>query len=251
MPRWLTLTAPFTLAAFLFATLYAGHAFAQEPGGEPPPPPAAAPPPPSDENLEVAKQHFAAGRDAYSRQDFTTAVKEFKMAQAIKPSPVLDYNIGLAYEGLNRPKAATKYYQRYLAEKPDAQNRPEVEQKIAVLASQSAPPPPPNGDPNMPPQSNVVNDGDTGPAPPPVAAPSQYQYGQDPYGGAYQPPPPRKKSSKWWVVFPVLGGITLLLLIIWYAYEVNQATTQTFGALTSPSLGNNSRSNDTGVLFRF
>ncbi len=248
-------TAVVTLFAFLLVTLPAGHALAQEPDpNAPPPPPTAAPPP--DENLAVAKQHFEAGRDAYGRQDFAGAVREFKAAQAIRPSPILDYNIGLAYEALNRPKAAMKYYQRYLAEKPDAQNRPEVEQKLAALQQQAGGQPvaPPPG-PGTPPEATGD---DTGPAPPPVSPPQTYS-GYDPYAGqgyGYQYPqqqqPPKKKRSYWWIVFPILGGVALIFLTIYLVWAAGQTTTYyATGASTLPPVHGGSTAAEPGVLFRF
>jgi tetratricopeptide (TPR) repeat protein len=254
MPRWLT--ASITLFAFLLLTLPAGHALAQNPPG----PAAVPPPPPADQAaLDQAKAHFEAGRNAYLAKDYPGSIREFKAAQALRPSPILDYNIGLAYEGMGRPRAAAKFYHRYLEGKPDAQNRAEVEQKIGALEQQAnndAAAAQQNNQP--PPPSATVEEG---PAPPPVQQP-QYQYANDPYGSygqpyQQQPPPPapKKKSSHWWIVFPIVGGALLItILVVWYVavYSAVNTTYYATGALgTLPPVGGGARANEPGVLFRF
>src|SRR5262249_25167517 len=92
-------------------------------------PPPAAPPAglSEDQILAQAKAHFEAGRAAYEAADYPRAVGEFQAAMALRPSPILEYNIGLALEGMGRNRAALKRYRSYLQQKPDAQNRKEVE----------------------------------------------------------------------------------------------------------------------------
>ena len=100
-----------------------------------------------DEVLAQAKAHFQAGRDAFDARDYQTAVGEFRKAEQLKPSPLLDYNIGLCLEALGKPKKAIKAYQTYLEQSPAAENRAEVEARIAGLsrqvATQAAVEPPP------------------------------------------------------------------------------------------------------------
>jgi hypothetical protein len=240
MPKWIT--ASLTLFAFLFATLTAGRGWAQE---EPPPPP------PDDEALGQAKQHFESGKAAFQARDFQAAIREFKAAAALRPSPILDYNIGLADEQLGKGKAAARAFRRYLAGKPDAPNRAEVEAKIAALEQQAPPP-------NQPPEEQMPPEGQ-----PQQAPPQQYQ-GADPYAGYVAPPPtggPQysttapKKKSYWWIVFPVLGGVTLIALIaVAYYFAASSATTYYTPALTalpSPSLNSPGIDREAGVLFRF
>ena len=118
------------------------------------------PPPPQDEaaQLNEAKQHFERGKELFKSGAYDQAIQEFKTADQIKPSPILAYNIGLSYENLGRCKAAIGYFQRYLREQPEADNRADTEQKIAEQqgklsrgecagqrAGQQPPPPPPGG----------------------------------------------------------------------------------------------------------
>ncbi|MSP60546.1 MAG: tetratricopeptide repeat protein [Myxococcales bacterium] len=232
MPRWLT--ASVTLFAFLLGTLISSHALAQEP-----------PPPMADDPSSLAKMHFESGKAAFHARDFPSAIREFKQAQALRPSPILDYNIGLANEQLGKPKVAAKYFRRYLEGKPDAPNRAEVEAKIAAAAAaeQQAGGGPPQADEPV----------TVGPPPP------NYQAGVDPYAG--QPPPagpvpyqtrPAKKKSYWWVIFPILGGVTLIALIAFYAYVAAESSRTYYYA--NGALGGSpgpSSDRDRGVLFRF
>ncbi len=89
----------------------------------------------SDEEqaMQLAKKHFEKGKNAYSASDFTAAIREFKAAEALKPSAILDYNLALANEKQGKKKVALSYYRRYLELLPQAQNRSEVEKRIAAL----------------------------------------------------------------------------------------------------------------------
>src|SRR5262245_52572658 len=84
----------------------------------------------TDATLALAKQHFEAGRNAYDSGDYTVAIREFKAAEALRASPILAYNIGLANEKLGKRRVAVKYFRRYLEGQPSAPNRSEVEAKI-------------------------------------------------------------------------------------------------------------------------
>src|SRR5580698_5237687 len=78
------------------------------------PPPADAQQAQQPADLQEALAHFNAGKDAFARADYATAVNEFKAAQQIKFSPKLDFNIAGAYEKLgNHPHTAAAYFRRY------------------------------------------------------------------------------------------------------------------------------------------
>jgi tetratricopeptide (TPR) repeat protein len=215
-----------TLLAFVAASLPRGAA--AQPAGDP-------------EAMQQAKVHFEAGRSAYQAADYQGAIREFKAAQTLRPSPVLDFNIGLAYEALGKLRAAEKYYRRYLEGRPDAQNRPEVEAKLQSIDQRIAVE-----------RQPAVNE-DPGAQPPPIEGQPQYQYGGDPYWGVpVQPPPPKakKKSSYWWIVFPILGGVTLITLVVLYFWW-SVSTVYGGGALSTPPAGGAPRTDDSSVLFRF
>ena len=201
--------AAVTLVAFLMALLAPYVARADTPAH---PAPAV-----SDDALNQAKQHFEAGKNAYNAGDYITSIREFKAAEALRPSPILAYNIGLANEKLGKKRVALKYFHRYLDQMPNAQNRPEVEGRIAQLdADIAAQPPPPLPNQPPPPGQPGVAVEQPGDMPPPQqgAPPASY----DPYGstapnnGAVPAPP--KKKSHWWVWLIVAGGATLVIAVV-------------------------------------
>jgi tetratricopeptide (TPR) repeat protein len=84
-----------------------------------------------DPALADAKRHFDRGKELYKSGAYDQAILEFKSADQIKPSPILAYNIGLAYEKLGRCRAAIGFFERYLREQPDADNANDTQVKIA------------------------------------------------------------------------------------------------------------------------
>jgi tetratricopeptide (TPR) repeat protein len=182
-----------------------------------------------------AKQHFETGRNAYNAGDYVTAIREFKAAEALRPSPILDYNIGLANEKLGKRRVAVKYYRRYVELQPNASNKAEVEGKIAALEAEIAQQPPP-----------AANTQPGGTAPQPGAGPTETQAdmpppdpnagkvqgqasGYDPYASQAppgQPVKPAKKKSYWWIGLIIAGGVTLIvvLTVVIYLYAVNTTT---------------------------
>lgn len=177
-------------------------------------PAATAPAPAEDPSLAAAKQHFEAGRAAYNANDFQNAIREFKAAEQLRPSPILAYNIGLANEKLGRKKVAVRYYKRYLEGAPAAANRGEVEGRIASLekeiaAQPAAQPPEQPADNPPPPPAN--------PPPPDPNAPPQTTASQgDPY--ANQPPlvtpTTQKRRIYWWVWLLVGIGAAVVVTAI-------------------------------------
>jgi tetratricopeptide (TPR) repeat protein len=230
--------------AFLMALTWPYASRAQDlpqASGQPPPPP----PPPQqmgDEALAQAKQHFEAGKNAYNAGDYPTAIREFKAAEALRPSPLLAYNIGLANEKLGKKRVAVKYYKRYLEQLPTAANRAEVEGRISGLEREIAAQPPPPAPPGetQPPPPTAEQPADN--PPPPPAQPGYSSY--DPYASTapppnMPPPPPAKKKSYWWVWLIVAGGVTLVAVIAVVAYlEVTAVssvtTTADHAILTNP-----------------
>lgn len=184
-----------------------------------------------DQALTEAKRHFEAGRNAYTAGDYQTAIREFKAAEALRPSPVLAYNIGLANEKLGKRRVAVKYYNRYLEGQPNAANRAEVEGRIAALEKEIAAQPAaanPQAQPqDLPPTA-------TEPPPPP---PANAQPGYDPYGQP-QPmanTPAQKKKNLWWVWMIVgIGSAALLAVIIGVSvWVVRNSNTYYTGALSA------------------
>jgi hypothetical protein len=276
--RLQVVTALTTLLAFAVALLVPEMARAEPPPpptSAPPPPPPTPPPPhstppsatatppsatpaPEDPVMVQAKQHFESGRNAYNAGDYATAIKEFKAAEQLRPSPILAYNIGLANEKQGRKRVAVRYYRHYLELQPNAKNRDEVEQRINGLEAQIAQEPAaataqPGGtapQPNaeveqpsdMPPAQGTVQ-----PAPTP---------GYDPY--ASPPPPgyavqPKKKKSYWWIGLIIGGAVTITVVVAvvaWY-YTANAITTVPASATVPATLPRVDRHDVGPTLFRF
>jgi hypothetical protein len=253
--RGRSMIASATLVAFTTLIVWPRGVQADEPKAATPPPSAAAPAPAGDDSaMAQAKQHFETGRNAYNAGDYVTAIREFKAAEQLRPSPILDYNIGLANEKLGKRRVALKYYKRYLEVQPNASNKAEVEQKVSALEAEIAAQPPPaaNTQPGgTAPQPNgqVEQPGDMPPpdngAQPGAAAAGQPGY--DPYSSTAPPgqPPvkPAKKKSLWWIGLIIGGAVTLTVIIavvIWvYASSsVVYYETTPRGLTTGPQLGN-------------
>lgn len=258
------LVASVTLLAFTTLVLWPRGASAQNDAKAPPPaaapatsaapPPANAAPPPTsaaaapasdDAAMAQAKQHFETGRNAYNAGDYVTAIREFKAAEALRPSPILAYNIGLANEKLGKRRVAVKYYKRYLELQPNAANKAEVEQKVQALEAEIAASPPPaamaqpggtapqpGGAAAQPGGAQVEQPGDMPPADPnATAGAAAAQPGYDPYASQAPPgqPPakPAKKKSYWWIGL-IIGGavtVTVVLAVVIWVYAVNNTTT--------------------------
>ncbi|HZS38897.1 MAG TPA: hypothetical protein VFF06_18820 [Polyangia bacterium] len=124
-----------------------------------------------------AQRHYDAGIAHYKAQEYAEAADEFEAAYKLKAEPSWLYNLAQACRLAHQNEKALGYYKQYLAEVPDAENRPAVEQRIAdvekalaaehAAARASAPPPaaaPPASSPVPPAAMEPVP-----PAPPPSA----------------------------------------------------------------------------------
>ncbi len=80
-----------------------------------------------------ARAHFQRGQELYRQGAYRDAISEFRAADQLAPSPLLDYNIGLAFERLGEAKSALSYFTSYLQREPNAPNRAAVEAKIRRL----------------------------------------------------------------------------------------------------------------------
>jgi len=244
-----SLVASLTLLSFTTLILWPQGAWAQGEAKPAEAPPAAAPAPAAggeDAAMAQAKTHFETGRNAYNAGDYVTAIREFKAAEALRPSPILDYNIGLANEKLGKRRVAVKYYKRYLELQPNAANKAEVEGKVASLEAEIAaqPVPPPGGTAPQP-GAQPETQADMPPADPnaqPGAAAAQPGY--DPYSSTAPPgqpvaQKPVKKKSYWWIGLIIGGAVTLTVVIavvIWL-YAVDTTYYYAKGALSNQTAG--------------
>lgn len=90
-------------------------------------------PAPPDPMLEQAMQAYKRGTDNYNHAQYEAALADFKEAASLYASPDFQYNIGLCYEKLGKLDEAIRAFATYLRAKPDAADRPNVENRIKEL----------------------------------------------------------------------------------------------------------------------
>ena len=93
----------------------------------------AAPAPASAQDTKKARELFAAAQGLYQQKRFAEAIEKFEAAYAVKPHPVIHYNIGRCYEELGKTGPAVKSYKTYLRLAPEAKDRNQVADTIASL----------------------------------------------------------------------------------------------------------------------
>lgn len=83
--------------------------------------------------MAQARQRFQSGHEHFEAHRYREAVRDFELAASLYPSAEISFNIALCYEQLQEYDPAIQYMQRYLREKVDPPDRPEVEARIAEL----------------------------------------------------------------------------------------------------------------------
>ncbi len=82
----------------------------------------------------ASNSDFACGINAFVRFDYLAALRCFKSyTQTNNTDPFGWYNLALAYEALDRYKAATECYRKYLSLFPNAPDRVQIETRIARM----------------------------------------------------------------------------------------------------------------------
>jgi tetratricopeptide (TPR) repeat protein len=101
--------------------------------------------PPEAADVEQAVALFEVAERRYQEGRFEEAVSLLLEARGLHREAVLSYNLGRAYEELDRIADAIDAYRQYLLEAPDARDRRAVEARIerleAHVARANAPPP--------------------------------------------------------------------------------------------------------------
>lgn len=90
-------------------------------------------PPAADAATTQAKEAFLTGQRFYKEARYADAIAKFEEAYALKPSPVLFYNIGRCHEQLGDVPKALRSYRDYLRMAPDAKDKDTVNDAIANL----------------------------------------------------------------------------------------------------------------------
>lgn len=95
-----------------------------------------------DSHDDEARALFEAGLVAFESQRFESALLYFSRSLELSRRAKLHYNIGITLERLDRPREAAAAYTEYLEELPEADNRDEVEARLAVLHGEAGALPP-------------------------------------------------------------------------------------------------------------
>jgi tetratricopeptide (TPR) repeat protein len=82
-----------------------------------------------------AKVKFEAGVSAFGQRRYADAVQSFVEADALAPSAPLSFNIARAFERLDNPAAALRWYRDYLRRSPQASNSAEVQARVSQHAA--------------------------------------------------------------------------------------------------------------------
>lgn len=93
---------------------------------------------PDAQKREQAKEHFKRGEASFRAGDFRAALASFVRAEALVPSPILTFNMGMCHERLGELEQAVDFYRVYLERRGDASNRVEVLERIARLEEELA-----------------------------------------------------------------------------------------------------------------
>ncbi len=184
-----------------------------------------------------AKAHFLRGKVAYLEGKYEAAAAAFKAAAALRPSPILDYNLGRCHDKLGHAQEALQAYERYLAASPDAANRLEVQTRVAQLRQalpKTAPAPAPTP---RDPYEDLERAPHPASRPAPAATPARpeelpheaavvgwpgqrqaAQPGVPPRAPRQPPPPPRRDEGplykQWWLWAAIGGGALITGFII-------------------------------------
>lgn len=80
--------------------------------------------------VENARARYREGVDAYRSGHYRESIDYFLEADRLSPSAVLSFNIALAYEKIDDPAAALRWYRDYLRRAPDAKDKASVEATV-------------------------------------------------------------------------------------------------------------------------
>lgn len=87
----------------------------------------------SRDGKQEAKRLYEQAAQAFTEKRNFEAIELFRQSALLEPSPLLDYNMALAYEEVGDAANALKHFRRYLASAPNAEDAPEVRRSIDRL----------------------------------------------------------------------------------------------------------------------
>jgi tetratricopeptide (TPR) repeat protein len=114
---------------------------------------------------EEARVHFEAGRVAFSRGRYESALGSFQEAYELSQRPALLYNIGTTLDRLRRDQEAIEAFEQFLELDPESDLAPEVQERVRILRE--------NARPDLSPEAVATASDDADAAPPPT--PSERQ----------------------------------------------------------------------------
>jgi tetratricopeptide (TPR) repeat protein len=85
------------------------------------------------EDLNRARQYFNAGVEAYDQGKYEVALREFQHAHALSHNAALYFNMAACEEHMDHYQAASLLLRQYLIEKPEAEDKKNVELRIKSL----------------------------------------------------------------------------------------------------------------------
>lgn len=85
------------------------------------------------ETMTKAKAYFDAGVDAYDQGKYDVALRDFEQAHALSHSAALYFNMAACEEHLEHFQPASLLLRQYLIEKPEADDKAKVEERIHAL----------------------------------------------------------------------------------------------------------------------
>jgi tetratricopeptide (TPR) repeat protein len=85
------------------------------------------------ETMTKAKAYFDAGVDAYDQGRYDVALHDFEQAHSLSHSPALYFNMAACEEHLEHFQPASLLLRQYLIEKPEADDKAKVEDRIHGL----------------------------------------------------------------------------------------------------------------------
>jgi tetratricopeptide (TPR) repeat protein len=88
--------------------------------------------------LEIARARYRQGVEAYQAGHYRESIDYFLEADRNSPSAALSFNIALAYEKIDDPAAALRWYRDYLRRAPDSKDRASVESLVKTFETRLA-----------------------------------------------------------------------------------------------------------------
>lgn len=89
---------------------------------------------PGDENADLAKSYFKAGRDLFESGEFLEAAKQFERAYNKVPAEkAFLYNVANSYDKGGDRKNAVAWYQKYIEAVPDPKKVAQAKARVTVL----------------------------------------------------------------------------------------------------------------------